>query len=558
MTKRLNQVFELLQDCLGNTNNLIRVDEPLNTDGPAGVDPLRALTLLVNSQPFALLGLTLPTLSPKSSSVVTYVARRARARRVTFLVLCNERETILAKTPKRDDETLEVIRQYPPILSIVPNAIGALEPTERNALISLADSIITDLLTLQRDGQLGMVIPDSDFFVDRLTRAVDILKPAVKQALQTKLQIDPPFAQLLGDWAILQGIPADLNSSEFGEAVVRQAIYRLLGKIIFYQSLRRAAQHLPEMNLANMDTGQVMLRLNQCFAEAHKIDYHAVFREDVVDRLPFPAAASSELRDLVGDLNTRDFAHLPQDVVGAVFERLIPPEDRHALGQFFTPETLVDLITAFCVRNREDTVLDPTCGTGTFLIRAYDRLKYRLGLHDHNQMLSQLWGVDIAPFPAELATINLFRQNVSNPGNFPRIINDDFFAVTPGSKHRFPPLKAEIATDGMMDESIPMFDAIIGNFPYISADRIEQTVKGYHKKVNRRLAEEWLKSYPDGFTFDGKEDDKQHRLAHEKNLDINAFIEKAEPTISTYADLYVSLFWHASAFSSPQTLSLQI
>ena len=92
------------------------------------------------------------------------------------------------------------------------------------------------------------------------------------------------------------------------------------------------------MDMEGLDTSQVMPRFQVCFTEAHKIDYHAVFREDVVDHLPFPAAASAELRDLVVVLNTRDFAHLPQDVVGAVFEHPIPPEDRHALGQFFTPE----------------------------------------------------------------------------------------------------------------------------------------------------------------------------------------------------------------------------
>jgi hypothetical protein len=33
--------------------------------------------------------------------------------------------------------------------------------------------------------------------------------------------------------------------------------------------------------------------------------------------------------------NTRDFSGLPQDVVGTVFERLIPPGERHSLGQYF-------------------------------------------------------------------------------------------------------------------------------------------------------------------------------------------------------------------------------
>jgi hypothetical protein len=330
-----------------------------------------------------------------------------------------------------------------------------------------------------------------------------------------------------------------------------------LGKVIFYQSLRRVTPQLPGMDMTGLDSAEVMPRLRACFEKAHRIDYHAVFREDIVDRLPYPAAASTELRELVVVLNTRDFAHLPQDVVGAVFERLIPPEDRHALGQYFTPEPLVDLIVAMCVRNADDAVLDPTCGTGTFLIRAYDRLQTRLGVYDHGQLLSQLWGVDVAPFPAELATINLFRQRAGDPGNFPRILNEDFFDIIPGGSYRFPPLKAK--SDGLADltaegevswinEPIPMFDAIVGNFPYIGASQIERTVKGYRNVIAERLKEDWFRAYPAGFTFGRKTDDRQHRLARAKGLSLQPFLEKAKPTIDYYADLYISLFWHAAAF----------
>jgi methylase of polypeptide subunit release factors len=452
------------------------------------------------------------------------------------------------------------LKRYPALYQIAPGTSDPLSPPERIALADWADGIAADLAALHRNGSLDLVIPDADFFVGRLTRAVDVLKPAVKQALRTKLGMDPAFGQELGAWAVRQGIPANLRSDDFVEGVVRQAIYRLLGKIIFYQSLHRAAPQLPPMDLSGLDTGQVFPRLQDCFAAAHRIDYHAVFREDVVDRLPFPATASAELRDLVSDLNTRDFAHLPQDVVGAVFEQLIPPEDRHALGQYFTPEPLVDLIVAFCVRDADDAVLDPTCGTGTFLIRAYDRLRTRLGVHDHSRLLSQLWGVDIAPFPAELATINLFRQRVGDPGNFPRILNEDFFAIVPGGSYRFPPLKppplsspprvggTEGGETDWIDEPIPTFAAIVGNFPYISADRIERTVKGYRQTVARRLVNDWFLPYPNGFAFKRKTDQKQHRLARQNGLALDPFLEKARPTISTYADLYVSLFWHAAAF----------
>ena len=180
-------------------------------------------------------------------------------------------------------------------------------------------------------------------------------------------------------------------------------------------------------------------------------------------------------------------------------------------------------------------------------LRAYDRLSARLGVHDHGQLLSQLWGVDVVPFPAEVATINLFRQRVSDAYNFPRILNEDFFDIVPEGSYRFPPLTSEEANN-WIDEPIPEFAAIVGNFPYIDASRIDRRIRGYRDIVDDRLAQDWFQAYADGFTFKRKTDAKEHRLARENNMDVGDFQEKAESIISTYADLYVYLFWHAAAF----------
>lgn len=555
MHNRLDALVAILQTWLEeraplgvDTHDLLVSEKPLSLNAP-----LRALTITLDGRPWAIFGITDSSVAPNSQSLISYLARRGRARRAPYLLVSNQRDSMLLEMPLSDEKPSEILRNYPTVVSIAPGSTASLAIHEEIALKKVAYQMAEDLLALHTDGRLDVVIPDADFFVDRLTRAVSILKPTVKQALQTQLSADPIFGKRLAEWAVLQGIPADLRSPEFSEAVVRQAIYRLLGKIIFYQSLHRAMPHLPEMDLAGLQSGLVIPRLKYCFEEAHKIDYHAVFREDVVDDLPFPAAASIELRDLVTDLNTRDFAYLPQDVVGAVFERLIPPEDRHALGQYFTPEALVDLIVALCVRHQGDYILDPTCGTGTFLIRSYDRLKTALGHHDHPELLGQLWGVDIAAFPAELATINLFRQQVGDPGNFPRILNEDFFKIAPGDSYRFPPLKPETVEEkaGAIDEPIPQFDAIVGNFPYIGADRIERSIKGYGNIIKRRLAEDWFESYPEGFTLKNAIDQKQLKRALEQGLTTQQFKDKAEPVITAMADLYVSLFWHAAAFLKP-------
>jgi len=114
------------------------------------------------------------------------------------------------------------------------------------------------------------------------------------------------------------------------------------------------------------------------------------------------------------------------DIVGYVYEDLIPAEERHALGEFYTPKPIAELIVKWCVRTPDDKVLDPGCGSGTFLVEAYKRLaelklkrsfsKVRFVPRDvHEQILSQLVGVDINDFPAHLTAVNLAMRNPKAP-----------------------------------------------------------------------------------------------------------------------------------------------
>ena len=87
------------------------------------------------------------------------------------------------------------------------------------------------------------------------------------------------------------------------------------------------------------------------------------------------------------------------EILGRVYEALIPEREQHQLGQYFTPPTTVDLINTFCIQRPEDIVLDPACGAGTFLVRAHERLN-RLRARPHRALLEQLWGFEIAQYPA--------------------------------------------------------------------------------------------------------------------------------------------------------------
>ena len=63
------------------------------------------------------------------------------------------------------------------------------------------------------------------------------------------------------------------------------------------------------------------------------------------------------------------------DVLKGLYESLIDPEDRHDLGEYYTPDWLAARMCAEAIeRPLEQRVLDPACGSGAFLFHALRRL----------------------------------------------------------------------------------------------------------------------------------------------------------------------------------------
>ena len=63
------------------------------------------------------------------------------------------------------------------------------------------------------------------------------------------------------------------------------------------------------------------------------------------------------------------------DVLKILYESLVDPDERHDLGEYYTPDWLAGRVVAHVVdRPLEQRVLDPACGSGTFLFHAVRRL----------------------------------------------------------------------------------------------------------------------------------------------------------------------------------------
>ena len=66
------------------------------------------------------------------------------------------------------------------------------------------------------------------------------------------------------------------------------------------------------------------------------------------------------------------------DVKGIAFEQFLGTTFRGELGQFFTPRTIVDFMTEILDPQEGEVICDPTCGSGGFLIKAFEYIREKI------------------------------------------------------------------------------------------------------------------------------------------------------------------------------------
>ena len=409
------------------------------------------------------------------------------------------------------------------------------------------NSICEEILHLNETGKFRKFIPDKVYFVNCIRDTVNKLVPQFENHYADITKDKSKRTRIIA-YGKEQGIAYN-DPADYPRLIARQSVYNLVTKIIFYLTVRRYFNDLPDLYINEEPNLERFLKI--AFAKAQEKDWQAVFEESEIEEFGIPKSCYKDLRDFFSEMKVYHFGELPEDVIGELFEEIIDPKKRHSLGQYFTNENLVDFILGFVVNTDNGFYADPTCGSGTFLNRIYDRLKHLSIKTTHNELLNKIWGFDIAKFPAELATINLFKQDVSNFENFPRVRMTDIFKVNKGDAYDFPPPSASKAYK-KIKINIPEFDAIVGNFPFIRQELIEKEEKGYKLYLTKVLARDYFLSYPKLFvTTDVNQGNIEHlrKLSSEQLVkEINHYVEKGniQLKLSGQADIYTYIFIHTA------------
>ena len=106
-----------------------------------------------------------------------------------------------------------------------------------------------------------------------------------------------------------------------------------------------------------------------------------------------------------------------EDVFRRLYEVLVEPETRRRIGEYYTPLWLVDrILSEFRLRNK--LVMDPFCGSGTFLVRAFYR-KVSEG-EDPEKAYAELLGLDVNPLAVAIARAELIISYRKVAGRIPQ------------------------------------------------------------------------------------------------------------------------------------------
>ncbi|MHB9010894.1 MAG: N-6 DNA methylase [Ignavibacteriaceae bacterium] len=118
-------------------------------------------------------------------------------------------------------------------------------------------------------------------------------------------------------------------------------------------------------------------------------------------------ALKKVFRLIAQEISTFDFHEIDEDILKGVYQELIDLDTRHALGEYYTPDWLCQRIVKEFEFKEGNRVLDPACGSGSFLIAAVHRFREITPEITIEELNGSIYGIDIHPLSVQIAKTNV-------------------------------------------------------------------------------------------------------------------------------------------------------
>ncbi len=114
---------------------------------------------------------------------------------------------------------------------------------------------------------------------------------------------------------------------------------------------------------------QLLQRINSLFSSTIK-EYSDLF--DKGDRIKLSPLS---LANTINKLQDFSLINSSNDAKGLAFQKFLSHQEKDGRGQFFTPEPIIDFCVSIIQPKPNETIIDPACGSGNFLIITYRELR---------------------------------------------------------------------------------------------------------------------------------------------------------------------------------------
>lgn len=171
------------------------------------------------------------------------------------------------------------------------------------------------------------------------------------------------------------------------------------------------------------------------------------------------------------------------DVISVIFENIFPKEIRHSVGEYYTPywltNVVIDQVTNNDIYACQKTYIDPTCGSGTFIVALINKFKHK----SDNEIFKHVCGIDINPLTVLAAKTNyliLYSKEFVIDSNHPfeiPIYCADTIAINDVSDSLF--------EDSKDYDDVPKlkYDYIVGNPPWVNWEYLPDEYRMKHAQL---------------------------------------------------------------------------
>ena len=335
------------------------------------------------------------------------------------------------------------------------------------------------------------------------------------------------FRELLTKNILKNNVSKNLSAEELDEA-----IQRIIDRLIFIRTIEDKQLEAPILQslIREDQTKRVYKKLNNAFRKIDDIYNSKLFAFHLCEELNIDDDVLEKI--IIGLFKTSDeavhydFSAIDADVLGNIYEQYLgyllkKTEKRGKLvegkahrkeqGIYYTPTYVVDYIVKNTIGElakdkkidlTKIKVLDPACGSGSFLMKTFDYLvtldKKKKGVVEQTKLdtsgvsatygrkieilKNNIFGVDLDPKAVEIAQLNLLLKAAEK-------------------KHRLPTLQENIKVgNSLIDDSAVSsrafkweeqfkeiisnggFDVVVGNPPYVNNRNLPKTEKAFIEK----------------------------------------------------------------------------